>query len=222
MHRKTDKISELLVSAYGIPKKTKTDPVELLVLTILSQNTNDSNRDKAYARLRSSFRTWDSVLSAPTPKIEKVIKSGGLAKAKAKHIKLALEKIKHDRGKYSLDFLKPMSLEQARNYLLSFDGIGPKTAAVVLCFAFGKPAFPVDTHVFRVSKRLNLISEKTTVENAHKLLEAQIDPDSTYSLHLNLIRHGREICTARKPKCPSCILRKICPYKFKTKTSNSF
>jgi endonuclease-3 len=111
-----------------------------------------------------------------------------------------------------------MSLEQARNYLLSFDGIGPKTAAVVLCFAFGKPAFPVDTHVFRVSKRLGLISEKTTVGNAHKLLEAQIDPDSIYSLHLSLIRHGREVCTARKPKCPSCILRKLCLYKFKTKT----
>lgn len=217
MHRRTDAISKLLVFAYGIPKKTKTDPVELLVLTILSQNTNDNNRDKAYARLRRSFPSWDSVLSAPIPKIEKAIKSGGLAKTKAKHIKLALEKIKYDRGKYSLDFLGHTPLEKAREYLLSFGGIGPKTAAVVLCFAFGKPAFPVDTHVFRVSKRLGLISEKTTVENAHKLLEAQIDPQNIYSLHLNLIRHGREVCTARKPKCPVCILRKVCKYKFKTK-----
>jgi endonuclease III len=216
MMRKIDAVQAILLKHYGSPKKIHYDPVETLILTILSQNTNDINRDKAYTNLRKAFPTWDSVLIAQLPKIEKAIRLGGLAKGKARTIKSALEKIKFDRGKYSLDFLEHTSLEKAREYLLSIKGVGPKTAAVVLCFALNKPAFPVDTHIFRVSKRLGLIPEGTTVERAHILLEKQLVPEQMYSFHLNLIQHGREVCIARKPKCPVCFLRRDCSYKFKT------
>ncbi|MFH0817478.1 MAG: endonuclease III [Candidatus Micrarchaeota archaeon] len=216
MPQKIDSIYFLLSKAYGTPKKENFDSIETLVLTILSQNTNDKNRDIAYSRLRKKFRSWESIRKAPLASIEGAIRQAGLSKSKSRSIKLALGKIKKEQGKYSLEFLRKKSLEDARQYLLSFKGVGPKTAAVVLCFSLDKPAFPVDTHIYRVSKRLGLIHEKTTVEKAHKLLEATITPELRYSLHFLLIKHGREICHARTPECPKCALRKICAYKNKT------
>ncbi len=218
MTQKIGRAYFLLSKAYGIPKRRQYNPIETLVETILSQNTNDINSGRAYASLVRAFPNWESVSNAPIPKIEKAIKSSGLYVEKARRIKRALEKIKRDNGgRISLGFLKPLSLDQAREYLLSFDGIGPKTAAVILCFSLNKPAFPVDTHIFRVSKRLGLIPEKTTVEKAHAILEKKIPPERAYPIHLLLIHHGRKVCHSRKPECPTCILRKSCPYKFKTK-----
>ncbi len=210
-------VHKFLASAYGIPKKIHNGPVETLIITILSQNTNDKNRDIAYSRFRKKFRTWESARIAPLSSIERAIRPAGLSKSKSKSIKFALKRIKKERGAYSLAFLRKKPLEEARGYLLSFPGVGLKTAAVVLSFSLGKPAFPVDTHIFRVSKRLGLIPEKTTVEKAHELLEAAIPPEKRHSLHLLLIQHGRKICHARKPECPACFLREICAYKFKTR-----
>ena len=210
-------IRKLLASAYSFPKNIQQDPLETLILTVLSQNTNDKNRDVAYRRFRKRFPTWESARLAPLSSIERAIRPAGLPKSKSKAIKFALERIKKERGKYSLEHLRPLPLEEARGYLLSFPGVGLKTAAVVLSFSLGKPAFPVDTHIFRVSKRLGLIPEKTTVEKAHELLEAAIPPEKRHSLHLLLIQHGRKICHARKPECPICVLRKICAYTFKTR-----
>lgn len=217
MGDRLNKIHSLLSSSYGAPKPEQHDPVETLILTILSQNTNDRNRDTAYLELRKRFKTWESIRKAPLVRIQSSISSAGLSASKSRSIKTALERIKKEQGRFSLEFLRDKSLEEAREYLLSFPGVGPKTAAVVLSFSLNKPAFPVDTHIFRVSKRLGLIPENTTVEKAHVLLEKEIQPTLVYSTHLLLIEHGRRTCHARKPNCPACPLKKICPYKFKTK-----
>jgi endonuclease III len=206
----------LLKKKYGTPKKIRQEPVETLILTILSQNTNDVNRDKAYASLRNTFSSWKEVEFTHLSALESSVRIAGLSKAKAKSIQAALSKIREEFGSYTLEPLRKLPLEGARSFLVSIKGVGPKTAAVVLSFSLGKPAFPVDTHIFRVSKRLGLIPEKTTVEKAHMILESAILPSQVYSTHLLLIRHGRETCQARKPKCPECALRKMCPYKNKT------
>ncbi|MFH1471107.1 MAG: endonuclease III [Candidatus Micrarchaeota archaeon] len=218
MSQKFEKIYALLANReHGQQKIRKQNPVETLVLTILSQNTNDVNRDRAYISLRKTFPTWDSIARAKSKQLENSIRIAGLAKTKAKSIQDALRRIKKERGRYSLEHLRFLSLDASRSYLLSFKGVGLKTAAVVLCFAFQKPAFPVDTHIFRVSKRLGLIPEGTTIENAHFLLEKQIPTEKVCPAHLLLIRHGRETCHARKPECPGCVLQKICAYKEKTR-----
>jgi len=210
--QKTLRIHERLLAEYGDPPWHPRDPLATLVLTILSQNTNDVNRDRAFAQLRERFPTWESVRDAPLPALIEAIRPAGLAPTKGPRIQEALRRITAERGELSLDFLADLSLEEAREWLLGLSGVGPKTAAIVLLFALGRPAFPVDTHVHRVARRLGLIPERTSREKAHELLEVVVPPPIYYSFHLNLIAHGRAVCQARAPRCASCILRDECAY----------
>ena len=206
------RIHERLVAEYGDHPWHPRDPVATLISTILSQNTNDVNRDRAFERLRARFPTWEAVRDAPLLELIEAIRPAGLAPTKGPRIQEALRRITEERGRISLDFLAEMPVEEARRWLLSIPGVGPKTAAIVLCFALGKPAFPVDTHVHRVARRLGLIPERTSREKAHELLEAIVPPEIYYSFHLNLIAHGRAVCHARNPRCEACILRDECAY----------
>jgi endonuclease-3 len=211
-HKKVKRCIKLLEDTYGMPEASIVDPVDLLVETILSQNTSDVNSLKAFGSLKSAYPDYDDLLSAPVSEISEPIRVGGLAEIKAQRIKGALQRIKGDAGSIDLDFLKGMKKEASRDYLLSIPGIGPKTAAVVLLFAFGIPFMPVDTHVYRVSRRLGLVPENSSIEKAQSILE-EITPQKKYlSLHLNLIRHGRLICRARDPRHDRCSLRPICDY----------
>ena len=197
---------------YGSPAPRRSDgALAELVQTILSQNTSDVNTERAFASLWSRFGDWDAILAAPTPAVADAIRSGGLAEIKAPRIKGVLAAIKDDRGELSLEFLAELPLEEARTYLTSLGGVGPKTAACVLLFALGMPALPVDTHVHRVSKRLGLIGERISAEAAHRLLEAAIPPAEMFDAHMLLIRHGRVICKALRPRCETCPLEDVCP-----------
>jgi len=198
---------------YGEKKlKCEKRPVGILVQTILSQNTNDKNRDRAYRALRNRFPSWERLIQAGTKEIENGIRPAGLAKQKAKRIKEIMKRIKNEQGKISLSFLSKMSPEQAKEYLLGFKGIGEKTASVLLLFGFGMDFFPVDTHILRISKRLGLLSEQASAKIAHSILGAMVPGAIGYELHLNLIEHGRKICSARKPNCPLCPLKIRCRF----------
>jgi endonuclease-3 len=206
-------IHRRLVELYGDhPDRPRLDPVAELVSTILSQNTNDRNRDRAYDRLLQRFPTWEAVRDAPAVEVAEAIRTAGLAQSKAPRIQAALRRISAERGVIDLAFLASLPLEEARAWLTAMDGIGPKTAAIVLLFAFGRPAFPVDTHIHRVTRRLGLIPESASREKAHMLMEALMPPETYYALHLNLIRHGRETCHPRRPACGHCCLLDLCPY----------
>ena len=183
-----------------------------LVSTILSQNTNDTNRDRAFQSLRGRFPTWEAVRDAETSAVIEAIRPAGLANQKGPRIQQVLREITEERGALDLDFLDQMGPEQARAWLQKFKGVGPKTTAIVLLFSLGKPAFPVDTHIYRVTGRLGLRPEKMTVEQAHPHLADLFPPETYYAAHLNIIRLGREICHARKPDCPACPLNDICPF----------
>lgn len=210
-----------LVSEYGEPTWNTAgakDPVGELVNTILSQNTNDHNRDIAYSRLKERFPTWQEVRDAPTEALIEAVRPAGLAPTKAPRIQEALATISKSQGEISLAFLREMSLEKARQWLLDLNGVGPKTAAIVLLFSLGRPAFPVDTHVHRVTRRLGLIPKSTSREKAHELLEARLPEAFYYPFHLNLIQHGREVCSARSPQCAICVLQDLCAYYQDTST----
>ncbi len=187
-----------------------------LVSTILSQNTNDVNRDRAFNALRAKFPTWESVRDAKTEDVINAIKPAGLANQKAPRIQNVLRAITEERGSLNIDFLKNLPIEEARAWLTKFNGVGPKTAAIVLCFSLNMPAFPVDTHIYRVTGRIGLRPEKMTVEQAHPHLESILPPETYYAAHLNFIRLGREVCHARKPNCAQCPINKMCDY-FKSK-----
>ncbi len=213
LRRKVLEVHRRLVAVYGDdPPRKRLDPVSEMVDTILSQNTNDRLRDIAFDRLRRKFPTWEAVRDAPVEEIEDAIRVAGLSGQKARRIKEALQRITEERGEISLDFLGDLEVEEARKWLTSFKGIGPKTAAIVLLFSLGMPAFPVDTHVHRVSKRLGLIGKNVSREKAHEILERLVPPELYYTFHLNLIRHGREVCHARKPECESCVLKDLCDH----------
>lgn len=197
---------------YGTPEPRRTDgALAELVQTILSQNTSDVNTERAFASLWARFGDWQAILEAPTSAVADAIRSGGLAEIKAPRIQGVLAAIQRDRGELSLEFLAELPLDEARRYLTSLGGVGPKTAACVLLFALGMPALPVDTHVHRVSKRLGLIGEKVNAEAAHRLLEASIPPAEMFDAHMLLIRHGRVICKALRPRCEACPLEELCP-----------
>lgn len=193
-------------------KRREKDLVQVLVKTVLSQNTNDLNRDRAYTNLQRQFPHTQDLLNAATGKIARTIRVAGLNRQKAVRLKAILHQIKIERGKLNLSFLCQMTREEARRYLLRFKGVGEKTAAVVLLFGCGMPAFPVDTHILRVSKRLGILPGKTTAEKAHQMLGAMVPDSLCYELHLNLISLGRTICRARKPDCPRCPLNTRCRY----------
>ena len=163
-------------------------------------------------RLKARFPTWESVLAADTAELAEAIRPGGLANVKAPRIQEALRVIKRERGEFTLDFLAEMEVDEAKQWLTSLSGVGPKTAAIVLLFSLGKPAFPVDTHVHRVSRRLGLIGTKTSREKAHEVLEELLPPEIYYTFHLNLIAHGREVCKAQQPRCTTCVLQEHCDY----------
>ena len=189
----------------------RTEPLWNLVLTILSQNTTDGNRDRAFAALRSRFPTFPLLAAAQPRDLEDAIRPGGLPRAKAGSILSALTRIRRERGEYSLDFLSGMPLPEARRYLTSFPGVGVKTANVVLLFSFGKEAFPVDTHILRVTRRLGLVPPSSDLSRAALLLEPHVPPGKQMPFHMNLIRLGREICRPREPACPKCPLLPVCP-----------
>ncbi len=206
------RIIELLDAEYGtVPWRPNGEPVAELVLTLLSQNTSDSNSGRAFIRLLDAFPDWPSLLDADVKAIERAIQPGGLAPTKAPRLQAMLREVWSCRGSFDLSFLRDWPLEEARAWLRSLPGVGPKTAACVLLFALGMPALPVDTHVHRVAKRLGLVPEKSTAEQAHELLEPMLTPEQVYPFHIQLIKHGRRTCAARKPKCSSCPLRTRCP-----------
>ncbi len=206
-------VSERLVRRFGRPRRSahRTDPLHNLVLTILSQNTTDANRDRAFARLMERFPTIPLLALAPAEEVEEAIRVGGLARAKAKAILGALARIRRERGEYSLDFLDGMPLAEARTYLTSFPGIGVKTANVLLLFSFRKDAFPVDTHILRAVRRLGFVPPTADLSRAAMLLEPHVTNGEQVPLHINLIRLGREICRPRNPSCPDCPLLPVCP-----------
>ena len=205
-------IIELLEQEYG-PREWQPgrDPLDVLIGTILSQNTSDTNSGRAFASLKSNFDSWEDVASAPAEHIARAIKSGGLSQIKAARIKQVLGQIEKEQGRISLDSLKSKTMAEAEDYLMSLPGVGHKTARCVLLFSLGKPSLPVDTHIFRVAKRLRLIDSKASIEKAHDLLQEQIPPSKVYQFHIHMIEHGRRICHARQPRCNRCILRDICP-----------
>lgn len=187
------------------------EPVDELVVTILSQHTSDLNAERSYAVLKRAYATWDAVADAPLEEIEAAIRGSGLARQKAPRIRETLRKIRELRGALDLEFLRDLPLDEAKRWLTALPGVGPKTAAVLLCFAMGMPAMAVDTHVYRVARRLGLIGPKVSAEKAHTLLEKAVAPDEVYSFHVYLITHGRRVCQARRPRCEACVLSTICP-----------
>jgi endonuclease-3 len=204
---------QLLMESYGAPAwRSQLPPVDELVSTILSQNTNDRNRDLAFDNMKVRFPTWEDVRDAPTNKLEESIKTAGLSKQKATAIQNALRKITEERGRIELEFLKTKSDQDALNWLMDLKGVGPKTAAIVLLFSLDKPAFPVDTHIHRVTGRLGIRPDKMNPDKAHAFLAKQFLAETYYPVHLNLIRLGREVCKARKPLCQDCPLKHICRY----------
>jgi len=205
-------IIELLKAAYGpLPRRRRRQPLDELVLGVLSQNTSDVNSERAFNRLKSSFPGWKSVAQASAAGIEEAIRVGGLGPTKAARIRALLDEVRQREG--SLDLRTPGSLPlgEAKSWLESLPGVGPKTAAVVLLFSFDRPAMPVDTHVHRVAWRLGLIAQKASTRQAQETLEAMASPEQMYDFHVYLIAQGRRVCVARRPRCPECALRHGCP-----------
>jgi endonuclease-3 len=209
--RQYAQVAELLEELYGYPTwRSHLPPVDELVSTILSQNTNDTNRDRAFDSLTRRYDSWEAVRDAPADAVIEAIRTAGLSKQKGPRIQAALRYITETQGEITLDFLADMDVPDAKAWLTGINGIGPKTAAIILLFAFGKPAFPVDTHVHRVTQRLGLIGPQTSAEQAHEELEKIIPPKEFLAAHLNIIRHGREVCHARLPNCEECPLTVYC------------
>ncbi len=213
VERKAQRICDVLVEEYGDRIASRQLPaIDELVLTILSQNTSDVNTSRAFARLKERFSSWEELLKAPNEAVEDAIRVSGFFRIKTERIKAALSEIKRRVGSLDISHLKDLPLAEAKDWLTSLHGVGPKTAAIVLLFSFGRAALPVDTHVWRVTKRLGLIDDDTTREKAHELLEAIIPKSCIYSLNHNLVTHGRQVCRARNPLCGQCILSRHCSY----------
>ena len=205
------RVVALLEEAHGPRQwRPRGDGLGGLIRTILSQHTSDVNSGTAYASLRQTFGSWEQVMRARQPSIARAIRTAGLGQVKSARIKGALRQIHTDQGELSLEFLKDLPPQEARQYLEALDGVGPKTAACVLMFNFGMPVLPVDTHVHRLARRLGLIAPRVSAEEAHTLLAAQVPPELVYPFHVLLITHGREVCRARNPRCGECVLRRFC------------
>jgi endonuclease-3 len=211
--KRVERIREILRDYYGRPHNDPHGaPIDELMLTVLSQNTNDRNRDVAFMRLRERFDGWERVADAPVAQVEAAIKPGGISKVKSKRIKNILTKIRADAGDLDLSWLATVKRERAIEFLESLPGVGRKTAACVLLFSFDRPEMPVDTHVYRVSSRLGLIRPKASFEQAHDEWLRLAPGDELYELHMNLLRHGRRICAAQRPRCDECPLKRLCPH----------
>ena len=217
MREKIEKIIKLLHERYGAPRPyRKSDPVDELIRTILSQNTTDKNSLSAFRVLKKNFKSWDRMLQLDARQIASLIRHAGLANIKARRIKAALEEIERREGKIGLSSLGRLDLESSLEYLMSLKGVGPKTAACVLLFSFGKPVMPVDTHIFRVTRRLGLIDKKLNVGDAQAYLSGIVPKNLIYDFHLGIIEHGRKTCKAQYPRCGICVLYGICKFEKKT------
>jgi endonuclease III len=218
VEQRAREINELLTSYYGEPTRPngRTDPLSELIAVILSQHTSDLNSERAFNSLHARFPSWAAVREAPTAEVADAIRGGGLALIKAPRIQRVLDQIYAARGELSLDFLADLSLDDARTFLRTLDGVGPKSAACVLLFSLDQPAMPVDTHVHRVAGRLGLIPPRTTADAAHEQLERMVPPADVYRFHVGLIQHGRAVCKAQRPRCAQCPVNALCPYPAKS------
>jgi len=206
-------IAAALTEVYGeLDWSRNQDGMDELISCILSQSTTDTNRDRAFARLKERFLNWEAVRFAALDDLIDAVRPAGLANQKAPRIQNVLEVIFEKTGEYSIDFLNDLPLDEAKAWLVSLKGVGPKTAAIVLCFAYGRPAFPVDTHIFRVSKRIGFLPEKLSADDAHPVMEAIAPPEDYYQFHIQLIQHGRDTCQARKPACERCPISEHCDF----------
>ena len=214
LRAKLGRITLLLEKEYGIPRRARPgNPLDILIETILSQNTNDQNRDRAYQRLKTRFPRWEDVLRARTKTIVSAIRHGGLAEQKARRIREILHWIKKQEGKLSLSFLRKMDSEEIKKTIGPLKGVGPKTLHCLLLFGLRREAFPVDTHILRIGKRLGFIPERMDAEKAHEWMSGLIPKKKSLSLHLNLIRFGRSVCKARNPLCNVCSLSGECLFR---------
>ena len=207
-----------LQKAYGRPRNLRRrEPLDELILTVLSQNTNDGNRDRAYNELRRRYPKWEQVLAATDASVARAIRTGGLFNQKARRIRRILARIQEERGELDLGFLRRLPTHRASDYLSSFAGVGEKTVNCVLLFSLGKPAFPVDTHIHRLAMRLGFAPPEATAGDVHRIMHDATPAKDYFPAHLNLIRHGREVCHARRPECGRCDLFDLCPSR-KTRT----
>ena len=210
--RATAIINRLVKEAPLTPWRPTGDPVTELVLTLLSQNTSDTNSGRAFQQLLARYPDWDAVLASDPAELEETIRPGGLAPTKARRMRELLEQLRARLGpEWDASLLATLPIGEAKQWLVSLPGVGPKTAACVLLFSLGRDALPVDTHVHRVSQRLGLIGAKVNAVKAHDALEAQLPPARYYDFHVSIIRHGRRVCHARRPRCGECVLRDRCP-----------
>ena len=207
-----DQIIRLMTDRYGpFPEEPRLDAAHEIVFTILSQHTSDTNSSRAYHLLMDKFGTLEEVARGNPSDIEKIIAPGGLAKIKAPRIKQVLNQILELNGSLDLSFLRELPLDEAKAWLRQLPGIGPKSAGIILSFSLGMPAMAVDTHIYRVSKRLALIGPKVTADKAHDILEEAVEPDQVYPFHLAFITHGRQVCKAQRPLCGECVVAEACP-----------
>jgi len=210
---KAKKIVALLRKAYGVPEPfIASDPVDQLIATVLSQNTTDRNSLAAFRVLKKRFASWGAVMQSPVRSVASPIRSAGLANIKARRIKDVLREIRRREGSLDLSRLGAMPVRDSFEYLTSLKGVGPKTASCVLLFSFGKGIMPVDTHIFRVAKRMGFIGDEVTIEEAHRMLTGTVPRRLIYDFHLGIIEHGRRTCRAAGPKCGRCVLYGMCAY----------
>jgi endonuclease III len=206
-------IIQNLKSVYGMPEcERDLDPLDVLIQTILSQSTTNVNSHRAFESLKRRFPTWEQARRARATSIEAAIRSGGLARQKSVRIKKLLNEIYERRGSLDLSFLSTAPLEEAIEFLASFNGVGPKTVACTLLFACNRPVFPIDTHIFRIGRRIGLIPERCSDHEAHRMMTAMIPGGRFYEVHVNMIRHGRKICRPQQPLCEQCCLIDYCAY----------
>ena len=204
------KIAKLLEDKYGpIPWESEGAPLDVLILTILSQNTSDINRDRAYDALTSTYSTYEEIVTAPVDELAAAIQTGGMHHQKAARIQSVLNEIYQEHGAYDLSHFWHMERDEILAELTKHKGIGKKTAGIVLTFSLNKPYFPVDTHISRITKRLDFVKER---EDPHDVMNEMVPDELIYSFHMHLIYHGRETCKARKPLCSQCVIEKHCPF----------
>jgi endonuclease-3 len=204
-------IADRLRREHAPSRKIRRDPLDELILTILSQSTSDANCYRGWEALRARYPDWQAALAAPDGELEATIRPAGLSNQKSATIRSTLERLRAEVGRLSLDHVEEMTDAEAMDYLTGFHGVGVKTAACVLCFAMGRDVIPVDTHVHRIAVRLGLVPERTNAVRAHQILNDIVPPARRYELHVLLIGHGRGVCTARNPDCGDCVLGDVCP-----------
>ena len=209
---KYHQIAPLLEETYGRKHWKRHDGMDELISCILSQSTTDANRDRGFHALKEAYPTWEEVHHAPEDELIETIRPAGLANSKGPYIQASLDAIFEARGEYNIDFIEAMPVDEAKDWLQNLKGVGPKTAAIVLCFGYNRPAFPVDTHVHRLGKRIGLLPPKISANKAHEHMEEIVPDDEFYAFHLQLIYHGRAICNARNPKCETCPIKQHCDY----------